>query len=330
MAHTVLVTGANGFLGNHIVRVLLQQGFRVIAMVRPHSDIRSLEGVDCTIERGQLDDPEDIDRMVCKSDYIIHCASMTSPHSTDLNLYKKVNVHTTRLLAEAGERYGIKRFVLVSTANCFTNGSLEQPGTEASGFMPWLRHSGYAYSKHLAQEYILGKSRRENFPAIVVAPTFLVGPYDTRPSSGALLLYALKNRLLFCPRGGKSFADVRAVAVATANALSMGRTGECYLLSGENLDYATYFRKIASITGKRKSMLPLPEQLQGLFGLACRVVPYRKIRLLKTHMRMLSLDNYFSNHKAKTELQMPDTDIDKAITDAITWFEKEGYLKGTG
>lgn len=327
MTDTVLVTGANGFLGNHIVRILLQRKYRVIAMVRPGSDIRGLKGMDCTIRRGELHNPGDIRPPVMESDYVIHCASMTSPNSTDLNLYKKANLASTQLLVKACREHNIRRFVLVSTANCFTNGTLDKPGNENSGFMPWLRYSGYAYSKHLAQEYVLQKSREENFPGIVVAPTFLVGPYDMKPSSGALLLYAVKNRILFCPKGGKSFVDVRAVAIATANALTMGRTGECYLLSGVNLDYRTYFRKTGQITGRRKRMIPLPGQLENLFGIACRIFPHQRIRLLKTHMRMLSLDNYFSNAKAKEELHMPDTDIDEAIKNSVSWFAGEGYLK---
>ncbi|MGS2764333.1 NAD-dependent epimerase/dehydratase family protein [Sinomicrobium sp. M5D2P9] len=327
MTDTVLVTGANGFLGNHIVRILLQRKFRVIALVRPGSDIRSLKGLDCTVRRGELHNPKDIGPLVRESGYVIHCASMTSPNNTNLNLYKKANLASTELLVKACGEHNIRRFVLVSTANCFTNGTIKEPGNENSGFMPWLRHSGYAYSKYLAQEHVLQKSREENFPGIVVAPTFLVGPYDTKPSSGALLLYALKNKILFCPGGGKSFVDVRAVAIATTNALTMGRTGECYLLSGVNLDYRTYFRKTGEITGQHKRMIPLPKQLENIFGTVSRIFPHRKIRLLKTHMRMLSLDNYFSNAKAKEELQMPDTDIDEVLKNSVSWFTEEGYLK---
>ncbi|MGS2738659.1 NAD-dependent epimerase/dehydratase family protein [Sinomicrobium sp. M5D2P17] len=327
MTNTVLVTGANGFLGNHIVRILLQRKFRVIALVRPGSDIRSLNGLDCTVRRGELHNPEDIGPLVMESDYVIHCASMTSPNSTNLDLYKKVNLASTELLVKACEKHNIRRFVLVSTANCFTNGTIEKPGNENSGFMPWLRHSGYAYSKYLAQEHVLQKNREENFPGIVVAPTFLVGPYDIKPSSGALLLYALKNKILFCPKGGKSFVDVRAVAIATANALTMGRTGECYLLSGANLSYKEYFIKIQELTLRRKQMILIPKQLENIFGVACRIFPHQKIRLLKTHMRMLSLDNYFNNTKAREELHMPDTDIDEAIKNSVNWFTEEGYLK---
>lgn len=327
MAETVLVTGANGFLGNHIVKVLLQRKLKVIAIVRPTSNISALKGLDCTIHRGELHNPDDVAAVVKTADYIIHCASMTSQNTTDLNRYKKANLTSTETLVRACRQYGICRFVLVSTANCFTNGTLEEPGHENSGFMNWLKDSGYAYSKYLAQNYVLEKVREENFPAVVVAPTFMIGPNDFKPSSGALMLYALKNKILFYPKGGKSFVDVHAAAVATANALTRGKPGECYLLSGVNLSYKAYFEKVLHVTGKQKWMIPITRHMETTFRLAHRVLPFPRVRLLKTHIRMLTLDNYFSNAKARKYLDMPDTDINRSIEDAVNWFAKEGYFK---
>lgn len=326
MTNTVLVTGANGFLGNHIVRVLLRRKFRVIAMVRPASNIYALQGLDCTICRGELHKMNDVASAVKNADYVIHCASMTSQNTTDFGPYEKANLTSTRFLVRACRQHGIRRFVLVSTANCFTNGTMKNPGTEASGFMDWLKDSGYAYSKYLAQKYVLDQVRENDFPAVVVAPTFMIGPHDAKPSSGALMLYALKNKLLFYPKGGKSFVDVRAAAIATVNALTLGKTGECYLLSGINLTYRTYFKKILKVTGQRRRMVPIPRSAGTAFVLAHRILPFKRLRLLKTHIRMLSLDNYFSNTKARQHLDMPDTDIDESINNAISWFKSEGYF----
>ncbi|SFW62837.1 NAD dependent epimerase/dehydratase family protein [Sinomicrobium oceani] len=327
MTETILVTGANGFLGNHIVRMLGHRKYQVMALVRPGSDITALRGLDCTILYGQLHNVNDIENAVQKSDYVIHCASYTNPNSTNTDMYLKVNVDSTKLLVKACEDHRIRRFVLVSTANCFTNGSRANPGNEDSGFMPWLRHSGYAYSKYLAQQYVLEKHRKEKFPAVVVAPTFLVGPNDTKPSSGALLLYAMKNKILFCPGGGKSFVDVRAAASATVNVLTLGDEGSCYLLSGANMDYKTYFRKVETFTGQRKYLIPLPKILGTIFRLLSGIIPAKRLRLLNAHLRMLALDNYFSNEKAKKILQMSDTNIDEALKDGVHWFTVHGYDK---
>lgn len=326
MTKTVLVTGANGFLGNHIARVLLQRKFKVVAMVRPASDIRILRDLDCTIFRGQLHKTDDVTQAVKNTDYVIHCASMTAQNTTDFNLYKKANLTSTELLVRACQQHDILRFVLVSTANCFTNGTLKDPGNEKSGFMPWLRDSGYAYSKYLAQEYVLSKVSEDRFPAVVVAPTFMIGPYDTKPSSGALMLYALKNRIVFYPKGGKSFVDVHAAAIATVNALTMGEKGECYLLSGVNVSYKTYFRKVLKATGQKKWLIPIPRQMETVLDLICRIIPSRRLRLLKTHVKMLCLDNYFSNAKAGKYLDMPDTDLNRTIEDALNWFDSRGYF----
>ncbi|MEE9363527.1 MAG: NAD-dependent epimerase/dehydratase family protein [Cellulophaga sp.] len=321
MKEKVLVTGANGFLGNHVVRVLQKEGYSVVAMVREKSSTTILKELNCEIFRGSITNPKDINKVIKNCDYVVHCASMTSQNEKNFEVYKTANVTTTKVLIKACKVHMVKRFILVSTANCFTNGTIDKPGNETTGFMGWLKKSHYAYSKHLAQEIVLKEVDENNFPAIVVAPTFLVGPYDSKPSSGALLQYALKNKVLFYPKGGKNFVDVNYVAVAIKNSLKTGTIGECYLLSGINLSYKEYFKKIASISNKKKWLVPIPNSILNIVNSFYFVFPSKGVLLLKTNVRMLLLKNYFSNTKAVKHLDMPETNIDASIYDTIEWFK---------
>lgn len=326
MTKKVLVTGASGFLGFHITKRLLQKNFQVVALLRKSSETSLLKNLNCEIIRGCLSSAKDIEKAMQDCEFVIHAAAKTSQDSPDVEDFKEANITNTKLLIGASKKHKIKRFVFVSSANAFTMGSKENPGTENSGFMPFLRNSGYAHSKYKAQEFVLEEAKENNFPAVVVAPTFMVGPYDIKPSSGRLMLYVLKNKLVFYPKGGKSFVSVSAAATACINALEMGETGESYLLSGVNLTYKEYFKKTAEISGKSRYLIPLPKSLLKLTEGLFQIFPNKRLLLLKTNFKMLSSDNYFSNAKAQKELNMPQTHLDAAIEESIQWFQENKYI----
>ncbi|MBZ9728113.1 NAD-dependent epimerase/dehydratase family protein [Salegentibacter sp. JZCK2] len=326
MTKRVLVTGASGFLGFHITKQLLQANYEVVALLRESSDTSLLRNLNCKIIRGNLSSLVGIEKAIQNCNFVIHAAAKTSQDSPDFEDYREANITSTKLLIEASKKHTIKRFVFVSSANSFTMGRKENPGTENSGFMPFLKNSGYAHSKYKAQQIVLKEARENRFPAIVVAPTFMVGPYDIKPSSGRLMLYFLKNKLVFYPKGGKSYVAVSAAATACINALQMGKTGESYLLSGVNLTYKEYFKKVAEISGESHYLIPLPKRLLKLIEGLYRIFPNRKLLLLKTNIRMLFSENYFNNKKAKEQLAMPVTNIDLSIKESIQWFQENKYI----
>lgn len=326
MTKKVLVTGASGFLGFHITQQLIQANYQVVALLRTSSDTYLLEKLSCKIIRGDLSSAEDIEEAIQDCEFVIHAAAKTTQDSPNFEDYSEANITSTKLLIEASKKQNIRRFVFVSSANAFTMGSKENPGTENSGFMPFLKNSGYAHSKYKAHQLILEEAKESDFPAIVVAPTFMVGPYDVKPSSGRLMLYLLKNKLVFYPKGGKSYVAVSAAATACINALEMGETGESYLLSGVNLTYKEYFEKIAEISTRTHFLIPIPKSLLNPIDGLYRIFPTKKLLVLKTNIRMLFLENYFSNTKAKNELNMPETHIDSSIKESITWFQENKYI----
>ncbi len=321
----VLVTGANGLLGANIVAQLNSMNFRVRILVRKGSNRISLKGLDFEVFEGEITCKEDVFHAVSGCDYVIHSAARTAQSPSDLEAYREVNINATRLLMDAAKHGKVKRFVFVSTANSFTNGSLTNPGNENSGFMPWLKKSGYAYSKYLAQMEVIKQAKEKGFPAVVVSPTFMIGPRDAKPSSGRLILHGHKNRIVFYPPGGKSFVDVEAAAEAACRALTQGKIGESYLLAGTNMTYRDFFNLISQVTGKKKVLIPIPQWLLTFNGYLSTVLHKLfsiSLPLNVTNARLLGLDNYFSNAKAVSELGMRQTDLKNSVTRAINWFEK--------
>lgn len=329
MKERVLLTGATGFLGYNTARVLADKGYEITVSARSHNDVSFLEELDCIVKYGSLNDEIFVDSIVQNQDYIIHCASLTEQSNSDFEAYRTANVLSTELLVKSSKKFGIKRFVLVSTANCFTNGTIKNPGNEDSGFMDFLKNSNYAYSKYLAQQLVLKEAEENKFPGIILAPTFMVGSYDRKPSSGKLLLYMHKNKVIFYPtKGGKSFVDVNAAAKAVVSSLINGKNGECYLLAGSNKSYREYFAEIQKFSDKKKKIyVPVPFIIiEGFIGIL-NLFPTRKNKVLAANLKLLFTENYFSNQKAMEELAMAETDLAKSVKDSILWFRQSNYIR---
>ncbi|MCG8477083.1 MAG: NAD-dependent epimerase/dehydratase family protein [Cytophagales bacterium] len=332
MARTerVLVTGANGLLGANVVRWLNgQKRYEAVAMVRRGCNMRALEGLEYELFEGMITEFRDLDEIMASCDYVVHCAALTAVQSRSFDEFCQVNVESTRRILELCEKHRLKRMIFVSTANCFTNGTLEKPGDETGGFMPWLRRSPYAYSKYLAQELVLQAARDGKVSVLVVAPTFMIGARDGSPSSGRLLLYCLKAPVVFYPPGGKSFVDVEHASEAIGSALEKGRSGELYMLSGANLTYKAFFREALHLVGRRKLLFPIPSAFFTLVAKAGKLYQKlggRRVLLDETAGRLLCLENYFSNNKARRELEMPETDLKKCLKSSYEWFKKNNYL----
>lgn len=329
----ILVTGANGLLGANIVRELVMRGYQVRIFVRGTSDLSGIEGVAFEQVNGDILDPESVDRAVEGCDYVIHSAANTSQWPTTYAHYEAVNVNGTQHLIAAVKKHGVKRFVFVSSANAFGNGTREKPGTELSEFNGFRIGSGYMISKFVAQQFVLAEVEKSNLPAVVVNPTFMIGPYDSKPSSGRIILMGMGKRVQVYPPGGKNFIHVHDAAVGTCNALTMGRTGECYLLANENMTFKKFFSILNKVTGEQPGSLTLPGWFLKVIGAGGTLFEklFRKpapLNLVNT--RLLCLGNYYSGQKAVEALDLPQTPIEDAIREAIGWFRKHkpGLISG--
>ena len=325
----VLVTGANGLLGSHVVRTLLSNNFNVRAMVRRGSNLKALENLNYELFEGMITRQTDVENAVKNCRFVIHVAASTAQSPSNLEAFRKSNIESTKLLIEACKKNSIKRFVFVSTANCFGNGSKENPGDESRPFLPWLKNSGYAYSKYLAQEIVLNETTENNFDAVVVNPTFLIGPNDVKPSSGKIFSHVLNKKIAFYSPGGKNFVDVEMAAKGILSAILKGKTGECYLLAGENYSYREFFQIISKVVNQKPLLIPIPGWILlflGSVGSWFEKAFNRPVQLTKANAKMLCLGNYFTPAKALKELDFEIIETKESVEKAILWFQKNNYF----
>ncbi len=156
----------------------------------------------------------------------------------------------------------------------------------------------------------------------------MIGPYDGKPSSGAIIQMGYGKKLIFHPPGGKNFVNVEDAAAGVVDALEKGKNGEAYLLAGENLSYRQFFKKLGNQTGQRPILIQVPRFIllsAGYLGNFLRFLGI-KTPLTSINMKILCVRNYYSNQKTRSELGTAFYPIENGIRKAIHWFKEHRML----
>jgi nucleoside-diphosphate-sugar epimerase len=323
----VLVTGANSLLGTHVIERFLSAGYRVKGLLRDKNRFHLPPHPNLTLTEGDFTDTETVKEVLWGCEYIVHVAACTDQGVLEYDHYYKINVEATHQLFALGVRAAVKRFVYVSTANCFGFGNKDNPGNETRPACRPFTESLYARSKLEAQGLLL--QLKHLMDVIIVNPTFMLGAYDARPSSGRIILMAHGRRVVFCPPGGKNFINASDAATGIIRALEHGSNGEAYILSGENLTYKEFYRKVSKVTCQRHRYLVLPKAVLIVIGLLGNLLQNLKIRnqFTLTNMKILCIGNYYTNLKAISKIGLETTVIEQGVADAIEWFKSRKMIK---
>lgn len=315
-----MVTGANGLLATNVIAELLTEGYRVKGLIRNPSSFRYGQHPHLELVQGDITNLQDIEAAMQGCNSVVHVAAITAQHLRRYTDYQDVNVTATSNLIKAAIRSNATKFVYVSTANTFGYGTKEAPGCEDLPISSPFDKSLYALSKLEGQSVVL--SYQSKIDVVVVNPTFMLGPYDSKPSSGRIVLMGQRKWFLFYPPGGKNFIHVQDAARGVVKALEKGKNGEAYLLANENLSYKEFFQKMANRSGYHPLLIMTPRPLlliAGIVGSILRILGV-KTEVSLTNMRILCINNYYSNEKAVKSFGLSMQPIEKAIADCLDWF----------
>ena len=330
---TTLVTGADGLLGSHVVRELLAGGERVRALVQPSSSSPTLDGLDLERVTGDLLDPASLHPALDGVERVVHAAALTDQFAP-AERHWAVNFDGTRSLTEAVRDVApASRFLLVGSASTLAFGPKDAPGDETGGFPAEYQGVAYMASKHAAMEHVRALVADGELEAVLVAPTFLLGGHDWRPSSGQLLLEYLRRGLPVAPPGGRNFVGAADAAVGVVRALERGMAGDTTLLGGHNLTYEELFTELARASGARPPRAVVPEGAIRAAGVAAEAVgglargagrsPGRFNRELAA---LSTLGCYYDNAKAVRELDLPVSPIGTSLLASLRSLRAYGHL----
>lgn len=329
MSQRIFITGANGMLGASVTREALSQGFQVRAQILPGTSRQVLADLPIEIIEGNILDNQFLDQAIAGCQYVINIAALTTIWPRRLESLYAVNLQGVKNITAAAQKHQINRMVQIGTANSFNHGPKTAPGNEDQPYTGDQFKMDYMDSKYQAQCFLLEKHQNEQFPVIIVNPTYMIGPFDSGPTSGRMFLELYKNKLPGYAGGGKNFVYSKDVAVATVNALHMGREGQCYIVGNENLYFGEIFKRAAVVFEQPFKVKQFPGFLINVVGAINSIVA----RLTKgtpqlsySMAKMASVKQFYSPEKARTELKLPSTPIETAIADCIAWYKENGYL----
>jgi len=326
----ILVTGADGLLGSNLVRELLGRNYDVTALVQEQKVYPTLADLPINMVIGDLLDPISIHKAMNNMEIVIHCAANTSMFPPRQEIVNRVNLNGVETIISACKQNQVKRLIYVGTANSFGSGTQTNLGDETKAYNAEKYGLDYMDSKYKAQKIILEEVANGSLDAVVVNPTFMIGPFDSRPSSGTMLIGIYNKKVPGYTLGGKNFVAVKDVAVAIANAITMGEKGECYLLGNANLTYKMAFEKIAAIAKVSAPRFKLSTPMVRLYGrFNSQIGHLFKFSPAVSHELAIlaSEEHYYTSAKAIKELEMPQTPIEDAISEALTWFIENNYIK---
>jgi dihydroflavonol-4-reductase len=319
-----LVTGASGFIGWHVARLLVEQGRRVRALVRPSSVLRDLE-VEPVI--GDLRDAGSLDRAVAGCGLVFHVAADYRLWARDPSELYRSNVEGTRNLLEVARRHAVERVVYTSTVGCIgvPKGGV---GDETVPVTLEEMKGAYKRSKFLAERVAL-EFAASGFPVVVVNPTAPVGDHDVKPTpTGKIVLDFLKGAMPAFIDTGLNLVDVRDTAAAHLLAAERGRPGERYIVGSENLTLAGILEKLARLTGREAPRIKLPYALAyaaGVVTTGWARVTGQPPRAPLDAVRMAKKKMFVSHEKAARELGFMPGPVDGALGRAVEWFQANGY-----
>ncbi len=325
----IFLTGATGFLGSHVARALADQGANLRLLVRPTSNLKNLEGLKAETATGDLRDPASLEKAMSGCDTVFHVAADYRLWVTDPNEMYRSNIDGTRAILAAARKNRIKNVVYTSSVATIGFTGNGQPGDEDSPVSLSDMIGHYKRSKFMAEQIAL-EAGRSGMRVVTVNPTTPIGEYDIKPTpTGRIVVDFLKRKFPAYVETGLNLVDVRECARGHVAALEKGRSGERYILGGENLTLKQILDKLAAISGLPSPAIKLPyfvayaaaavdETVSG------RILGHEPRATIET-VRMGKKKMWASSAKAERELGWRTVPVDDALRRAVEWFRANDY-----
>ncbi|NET38070.1 MAG: NAD-dependent epimerase/dehydratase family protein [Cyanothece sp. SIO1E1] len=322
------VTGGTGFIGANLIRLLIQEGHSVRALVRPSSPLDNLRGLEIEVVKGNLNQTDLCSHMQdCQA--LFHVAAHYSLWQSDREALYCNNVLGTRNVLAAARRAQVERVVYTS--------SVAAIGVGASGTSVDETHQSsveklkglYKKSKFWAEQEAL-QAAQAGQDIVIVNPTTPIGPWDIKPTpTGEIILRFLRQQMPAYIETGLNFIDVRDVVQGHLLALKHGKSGERYILGNQNLTLKILLDHLAQITGLEapKNTVPVWLPLSLAWVDEHLLAPLGKSPSVPLDgVRMSTQTMYYDTSKAIQELGLPQTPVVNALKDAVDWFVYQGYV----
>jgi dihydroflavonol-4-reductase len=325
----VFITGATGFLGSHVARVFAEQGADLRLLVRPTSSLKNLAGLKAETVTGDLRDSASVEKAMSGCEVVFHVAADYRLWVRDAAEMYRSNVEGTRAVLEAARKHGVRSVVYTSSVATVGFTGNGRPADEDSPVCLADMIGHYKRSKFMAEQLAV-EAGRSGMRVVTVNPTTPVGEQDIKPTpSGRIVVDFLKGKFPAYVDTGLNLVDVHECARGHVAALEKGKTGERYILGGENLTLKQILDKLGAISGLPSPKVKLPYFFAYAAGWVDETVSGRWLgrepRATVEAVRMGKKKMWASSEKAARELGWKILPAQDALRRAVEWFRANGY-----
>ncbi|MGZ5933920.1 MAG: hopanoid-associated sugar epimerase [Rhizomicrobium sp.] len=329
MGDRVLVTGASGFVGSAVARALAARGDEVSVLMREGSPRTNIVDIDCRVVMGDMRDVKSMTNAMDGARYVFHVAADYRLWARDPEEIVRNNLEGARAVMEAARTTGAEKIVYTSSV-----AALKPVAGVAVD--ETSRHSeetvigAYKRSK-LVAERLVERMAGEGLPVVIVSPSTPIGPRDVKPTpTGRIIVQAASGGMPAFVDTGLNLVHVDDVAEGHLLALAKGKTGENYILGGEDVRLKDMLGIIAPLVGRKPPRVQLPRG--PLYPLAYGAEAMARVTgkepfLTADALKMSKYHMFFSSAKANAELGFTARPFARGLEDAVTWFRAAGYIR---
>jgi dihydroflavonol-4-reductase len=323
------VTGATGFVGSHVARVLAEQGADLRLLVRSSSNLKNIEGLNAECVVGDLREPASLGKSMAGCDAVFHVAADYRLWVRDPDEMYRANVEGTKALLDAARKNGVRRVVYTSSVATMGFTSNGHSADENSPVALENMIGPYKRSKFMAEQAAI-YAGRNGMDVVVVNPTTPVGDRDIKPTpTGRIVVDFLKKKFPAYVDTGLNLVDVDECARGHVEAFEKGKSGERYILGGENLTLKQILDKLGAITGLPSPTIKVPYIMALATGVIDEMITGHLLgkepRATIDAVRMGRKKMFVTSAKAERDLGWKQVPVDAALRRAVDWFQANGY-----
>ena len=324
-----LITGASGFVGSAVLRVLLKKGFQIRSLLRSSSNSENLSGLNVEIVHGDLRDPASLDNALKGCDSLFHVAADYRLWAKNTNEIYQSNVDGTINIMRAAQRQKISKIVYTSSVATLGINRDETPADENTPVTFSDMIGDYKKSKFLAEEKVKKMIQEDSLPATIVNPSAPIGPRDIKPTpTGRIICQAASGKVPAFVDTGLNIVHVDDVAQGHLLAMEKGEIGERYILGGDDMTLKAIINYLCISENIDPPKIKLPHNLilPIAWIMECiAVITQNEPRATVDGVKMSKKIMYFSSKKAKTKLGYHSRPAIEGLKDAVDWFNREKY-----
>lgn len=325
MSKQIFVTGANGYIGGHLVPKLVKRGYEVTCVVRDPEKATALKIEGVRLVKGDITDKGSMRDAMKGSEAVFHLAGWYAIGARDKARMHAINVDGARNVLELAAELGVPKILHTSTVGVFgnTRGLIVDEVYRAP---KEEMISTYELTKWMAHYEVAEPLQKTGAPLIIVQPGGVTGAGDESPHAMVFKMFLSRSPVMFGAKSGLTWAHVDDIVEGHILAFEKGKAGEAYIVAGEAMTYKQLFERCEKVSGRRGAMLWAPGWVAGTSGALMAGIERLGLPTLFSSEQLMTMDDYTywaKADKARRELGWTTRSTDETLKETLDYLRQK-------